>query len=648
MSQSRLEFYATNNRGEIVRYDTRNDVHPGYTHILTGVFISGGIDIFAYDAALGRGDIWTRNAQGQTTVSSVKLDMRTGATLVVDARLTGTKLDVVLYDAPKGEIDIYRVDGDRLTLAKTITGMKTSWTHVVRGNYNGDPYDCLFFYDAAIGRGEFWMTDGQGNLTQGNYVKGSMQRNCTSVVRANLTGTIEQNDILTYKSSHGMATIMEVQSPGGKGVRDLSLEWVPGFTHIMPVACSSTPWSDLLAYNQAKGEFSIYTTTGSGGLDHFGTLSGVGQDWTNISGIGTFRGGPSTHTSTHFVAYNRTVGANLPTPPVPVPEPKPQPVPVPVPPADDIKMTGKLALYTMDDWGMLGFQVKHEGLRAWTHVLSGSFSRGSYNKLLNPDGDLFFYDFHRGEAETVKVGADGKLTTIGKFKGLMKKAEPIVFDYMGTMGGILLYSPAGGIEVYDASLGKMTLVKTYPAWNKEWTAVVRGGFSPNAGNNDFVFHTWRNNGYREHWTLNKQGTDLKKVYEHNSYGGAIWHAMTSGRFVGNTFDDYVTYNYDTGQCYLFRGGANEHWWTEAIAGSTQPAQTWRFLRTVMLRSNKGFSDSVLAYSYSKQRAETMEVRSDGRLVTVKHVDGIGKWSNAASMPNDSITRRVAFFTPLEW
>ena len=69
---------------------------------------------------------------------------------------------------------------------------------------------------------------------------------------------------------------------------------------------------------------------------------------------------------------------------------------------------------------------------------------------------------------------------------------------------------------------------------------------------------------------------------------------------------------------------------------------------VGLKSNGGFRESILAYSYGKQRAETMEVQSDGRLVTVKHVDGIGKWSNAASMPNDSITRRVAFFTPLEW
>ncbi|MFT3945197.1 MAG: hypothetical protein QM705_15440 [Ancrocorticia sp.] len=976
---SRLEFYATNNQGEIVRYDTLTNVHPGYTHILTGPFGSGWTNIFAYDAVLGRADIWSRTNQGVNNLVSTTTTLRKGATLVVDAKLTGTKLDVVLYDAAKGELDIYNVDQGKVNLAKTITGMKKSWTHVVRGNYNGDPYDCLFFYDAEIGRGEFWMTDGQGNLTQGNYVQGAMPRGCTFVVRANLTGTIAQNDVLTYKSSNGMAAILEVQSPGGKGVRELSLEWVPGFTHIMPVACSSTPWSDLLAYNQAKGELSIYTTGGSGGLDLFSTLSGVAKDWTNISGIGTFLGGPSTHNATHFVAYNRTVGADLPVPPAPVPEPKPEPEPTPPatvdsqsrfdfydvkvrgeiarfdtktnvhpgytnvitgsfgsggvdifaydaplgrgdfwtrndqgetillhsntalckgaklvaaarvtqssvpdflfydaaqgalhiykldkgtgkltpfktlsgmrkswthmipgnfngapydalyfydadagwgefymtdgqgnltegsnvqsalpkgcnavvqanllgdpnqndvlfvkstsevvnmmevsspggrpvrtssvdwrygitqvvpiafsgsiwsdllaydqqkgelsvyttggdgtfkqwgslpqvpkdwtsissagkfksspyygrttfvcynrtvdsststtitppgtvtppaqPSADDIKMTGKLALYTMDDWGMLGFQAKHEGLRAWTHVLSGSFSRGSYNKILNPDGDLFFYDFYRGEAETVKVGADGRLTTIGKFKGLMKKATPIAFDYMGTMGGIMLYSPAGGIEIYDASLGKMTLVKTYPAWNKEWTAVVRGGFSPNAGNNDFIFYTWRNLGYREHWTLNKQGTDLRKVYEHNSYGGAIWHAMASGRFVGNTFDDFVSYNYDTGQCYLFRGGANEHWWTEAIAGSTQPTQTWSFLRTVMLRSNKGFRDSVLAYSYGKQRAETMEVQPDGRLVTVKHLDRIGKWDDAASMPNDSITRRVAFFTPLDW
>ena len=162
MSQSRLEFYATNSQGEIVRYDVRNDVHPGYTHILTSPFGSGWTNIFAYDAALGQADIWKRTDQGETILVSSTTSLRKGATLVVEARLTGTKLDVVLYDAPKGELDIYQVDQGQVTLAKTITGMKTSWTHVVRGNYDCGNYDCLFFYDAAIGRGG--GLEGRGEL----------------------------------------------------------------------------------------------------------------------------------------------------------------------------------------------------------------------------------------------------------------------------------------------------------------------------------------------------------------------------------------------------------------------------------------------------------------------------------------------------
>lgn len=144
MSQSRLEFYATNSQGEIVRYDVRNDVHRSYTYSYQSLWMVGPTS-FAYDAALGATDILEARS-GEAILVSSTTSLRKGATLVVEARLTGTKLDVVLYGTPKGELDIYQVDQGQVTLAKTITGMKTSWTHVVRGNYDGGNYDCWTAY----------------------------------------------------------------------------------------------------------------------------------------------------------------------------------------------------------------------------------------------------------------------------------------------------------------------------------------------------------------------------------------------------------------------------------------------------------------------------------------------------------------------
>ena len=124
---------------------------------------------------------------------------------------------------------------------------------------------------------------------------------------------------------------------------------------------------------------------------------------------------------------------------------------------------------------MLGKQTEITGLRNWTHVLSGSFSPGSYDKNLNPDGDLFFYDYWTGDAETVKVGANGKLTTIGKFTGLARLTVPVVFTYQNSLGGIMLYGPKTGAHLYDATLGKMTFLKTIPTLGLPSSNIIRGG-----------------------------------------------------------------------------------------------------------------------------------------------------------------------------
>ena len=67
---------------------------------------------------------------------------------------------------------------------------------------------------------------------------------------------------------------------------------------------------------------------------------------------------------------------------------------------------------------------------------------------------------------------------------------------------------------------------------------------------------------------------------------------------------------------------------------------------VGLKSNGGFRESVLAYSLSAQRAETMEVESSGVLRTVKYLDNVGRWRDIAPMPS-FVTKRVAVFHPAE-
>lgn len=320
----------------------------------------------------------------------------------------------------------------------------------------------------------------------------------------------------------------------------------------------------------------------------------------------------------------------------------PEPTPSPAQP----KFTGKLTLFTMDDWGMLGKQTEITGLRNWTHVLSGSFSPGSYDKNLNPDGDLFFYDYWTGDAETVKVGANGKLTTIGKFTGLARLTVPVVFTYQNSLGGIMLYGPKTGAHLYDATLGKMTFLKTIPTLGLPSSNIIRGGFSSQPGSNEFVFSN-KTDGVDIALVKLTDQLELRVASTTKGTGPTeVDSIIVAGRFVGNSDDDYLSYSNTDGQVYLYRGGNDGDYWFTPVGSSGQPARKWTRMVPVGLKSNGGFRESVLAYSLSAQRAETMEVESSGVLRTVKYLDNVGRWRDIAPMPS-FVTKRVAVFHPAE-
>lgn len=648
-TQSRLDFYATNDSGDMVLYDTYANVHPGYTHIVTGEFGSGGNDIFGYDSVLGRGDVWTRNGQGKTVLLASNTSLRKGATLVVEAKLTGSKLDIVLYDAPKGEIDIYQVDKGKLTLAKTATKIETSWTHVVRGNFDGDPYDAMLFYDGGAGRAEFYITDGQGNLRQGDITQVGLTKGCTSVVKANLLGAIDQNDIWIFNSNTSMGEMIEIQSPGCIPVKSEQVEWLHGITQVVTVNSSTTAWSDLLGYSPAKGELSIYKTTGTGILEHHSTLSGAPKDWTHLSGGGTFNGGPGTHSKSHFVCYNHTVDSVVPTEPTEPTMPTEPTVPtepgptVPTEPGE-IKMTGRLSLFTIDDSGTLTPQVTLKGIRAWTHMLSGTFSRGNVNKVLNPDGDLFFYDAVRGEAETIKIAANGKPVTIGRFTGLMKGAIPAVFNCYSRLGGIALYSPDTGISLYDATLGKMDLLTFYPKTDGNSKFVLSGNFSTNSESIDFIL----NNGIggSQFWRTDKQGSKLVYLNQYSKGGvDGCWTNMVHGRFSGSKYDDIYTYDLDYGVYQLLLCGQPDPVWFKQVPYHGVRKPNWHTLTRVTLGIHQDLKESILFYSNEDSLAEVRGVQIDGNLTTLTSKSDVGKFDLVTQLPATGITKRVAFFSP---
>ena len=635
-SLSRFEFFATDAQGGMTRYDQRSAVHPSYSHIVTGGFGTGqGADIFCYSSSQGQGDIWTRTDQGGVLWQS-STPLRKGCTLVVAANQAGdANHDIVLYNPTEGTIDVHRVDAPgKLTLLKTTTGVPKTWTAVAMGgNYGSGSYHKLFFYDAAAGRGVFYLADGSGGLKVVGDNTG-LRKGCTLVASGSFCDG-PSSDIMLHDPVTGQGVFYKVEEYVMKEIYTAT-NWRKTFTRIIVGKWSDSPYSDLAQYDAVAGQLLLRSLDGKGGIATLKTHD-VPKDWTTFEGAGGFKSGPSTPTKDHIVFYNRTVGADVPVTPPPT---TPDPTPTPTQP----KFTGKLALFTLDDWGMLGKQKEITGLRNWTNMLSGSFSRGSYNKILNPDGDLFFYDAATGDAETVKVGADGKLTTIGKFTGLPKNCRPVVFTYQQSDGGIMLYGPKTGAHLYDATLGKMTFLKTIPLLDLPNRHIIRGSFSAQPGSNEFVFSK-RTSGVdialvKLTDQLELRVASRKKVA--SAFDEEENSAIVAGRFVGNSNDDYLTYGNTYGTVRVFRGGNNGDDWFDYFGNTPQLKLLWDTMIPVGLKSNGGFRESILAYSYGKQRAETMEVGSVGNLNTVKHYDNLGQWNELAPMPS-FITRRVAFF-----
>ena len=642
---SRLDLYAVDIKGDIVPIDSRAGIHPGYLTIADGDYGAGGTSIFAYDPALGQGDVWTRTDQGGLLWSASNTALTKGATLQVKARLiSSSRSDQLFYYPADGSIEVYRTDPPgKLQLVHKQTGMRKTWTHLVLGNFNGtSPYHALFFYDAGAGYGEFWIADGQGNLVKFSDYS-NLSKGCTAMVTANLVGSNSANDILLYNSSTGSAVIYEVENC--KILKEINAPIRSGVRCILAANVSATQWSDLVCYDPAKGEIAIYSTTGDGKLTQFATKAGFPKDWTAMT-RGLFRAGPTTHARTHFAGYRKTMdtaGAGGTTRPGELVEV--------VPEAIRDEPTGKLSLFAVDDRGKITPEITHTGLRSWTHMCSGSFIRQNYDGTLNPHGDLFFYHSQLGEAETAQVGADGKLRTIGKFTGLIKGATPSIFSYNKSSGGIMLFSEKNGIQLYDASQGKMTLLKSFPAWNKNWTAIADGFFSgvkiglqPSDTLREYVFFNRNDGGYLENWRMDNQ-LNLTKVWENNLKSPTTWDLMVAG---GLTLDNgrcYLTHDKASGETKLFKGGAGDPQWVSLAATSTQPADTWTHLAKMTLYMHFAKKDSFLAYSSSKTQVEVIEVLDDGTLKNITTYPNVGTWKSVTQMPAGGFTRRIAFFSP---
>ena len=95
---------------------------------------------------------------------------------------------------------MYSTDGaGNLSLLQSYSGWRKTWQSIVPGNFSGNRYTDLLFYDATTGEAEIYTNDGSGNLSLLQSYSG-WRKTWQSIVPGKLSGN-RYTDLLFYDSS---------------------------------------------------------------------------------------------------------------------------------------------------------------------------------------------------------------------------------------------------------------------------------------------------------------------------------------------------------------------------------------------------------------------------------------------------------------
>ncbi|WP_375767157.1 M64 family metallopeptidase [Archangium gephyra] len=286
------------------------------------------------------------------------------------------------------EGEFYTTDGQgNLSLLRQHGGWRHSWARIVPGNFGGSSFTDLLFYDAAAGQGELYTTDGQGNISLLKQHSG-WRHSWTHIIPGNFGGS-GHTDLLFYDATAGQGELYTTDGQGNLSLLKLHNGWRHSWTHIIPGNFGGSSFTDLLFYDASAGQGELYTTDGHGNLTLLKQHSGWRHSWAQIV-PGNFGG--SSYTDLLF--YDAAAGQG--------------------------------ELYTTNGQGNLSRLKLHNGWRhSWTQIIPGNFGGSSFT-------DLLFYDATAGQGELYTTDGQGNLSLLKQHSGWRHSWAQIV---PGNFGG---------------------------------------------------------------------------------------------------------------------------------------------------------------------------------------------------------------------
>jgi hypothetical protein len=254
-----------------------------------------------YDASDGTGEFYTVDNHGGMSLLQSH-SWNTTWTQIIPGNFGGSSrglTDLLFYDATNGIGSFWVNDGvGRIRNIADHTNWRQTWTRIVPGNFGGavipwHNYTDLLFYDAASGTGEFYATDGNGNLTDGRGGFGPLGQHTnwrttwTQIIPGNFGGS-GRTDLLFYDPSSGTGEFYTTDGSGGMTLLQAHTNWRTTWAQIIPGQFGGDEYTDLLFYDPtaqptAIGEF--YKTDGHGGISILTQNTGWERDWQIIPGV---------------------------------------------------------------------------------------------------------------------------------------------------------------------------------------------------------------------------------------------------------------------------------------------------------------------------------------------------------------------------
>jgi hypothetical protein len=161
------EFYSTDDHYNIQLLKQYTGFRKSWDIIVLGNFGRSGYfrDLLFYDRAAGEGEFYTTDGYGNLQLLKKYTGWRKSWSIIVPTEQHGNSTDLLFYDRAAGEGEFYSTDGyGNIQLLKQHTGWRNSWSMIVPGRFSSGKYRDLLFYDRAAGEGEFYTTDGYGNI----------------------------------------------------------------------------------------------------------------------------------------------------------------------------------------------------------------------------------------------------------------------------------------------------------------------------------------------------------------------------------------------------------------------------------------------------------------------------------------------------